>query len=110
MKSSCEYARSLTTDHYWRTLLPSSHDVLKVHQDSYDPEMEDEVSDPHVVMYTRVHYVATQLLDLYFQLSLLTDAVSRDDSMSCTELARDYAGDTESLEGNVRDTNMSENK
>lgn len=110
MKSSCEYARSLTSVHYWRTLLPSSHDVLKVHQNSYDPQVEDEVIDMHVVMYTRVHYVATQLLDLYFQLYVLTDEVSRVDSVSCTGLARDYAGNVENLEGNVRDTNMSENK
>lgn len=37
MKSSCECIRSLTNVHYQRTMLPSSHVVLEVHQDSFGP-------------------------------------------------------------------------
>lgn len=51
------------------------------------------------------------LLYLYFQLLVLTDAVSTDDSMSyCSGQAAAYAGDMEGWEGNVRVTHVSENK
>jgi len=45
MKSSHECIRSLTSVHYQRNLLPSSHAVMEVHEDSFGPGVEDEGSE-----------------------------------------------------------------
>lgn len=51
------------------------------------------------------------LLDLYFQLLMIIDVVSTDDSMrDCSVLAAGYAGDMEEWDGNVRVAHVSENK
>lgn len=45
LKSSCECIRSLTSVHYQRTLVPSSHAVLEVHRDSFGTGVKDEGSE-----------------------------------------------------------------
>lgn len=45
VKSSRECIGSLTSVHYQRTLLPSFHAVLEIHQDSFGPGVEVEGSE-----------------------------------------------------------------
>lgn len=72
---------SLTNAHQQRILLPSSPAVLEVHEGSFGPAVEDEGNE-HVLscmlMFTMFLH---NLLDLYFQLLILINAISTDDSV-----------------------------
>lgn len=80
--------------HYQRTWLPCPDVVLKLHQDDFGPGLEDGGGE-HTSFTLTFTMFSTNLLDLYFQVLVLIDAVPTDDSAGCCSGPAGSVGDME---------------